>query len=180
MPRPTATPISGATDWIREAVLIASPARNPSPEPGADPEAHERLPGVDPDAELQRRSADGLELLGVLADPKARAHRALGVVLVGGGHPEDPDDRIPDELLHHAAVGLDLRPRHREVGGEHPVDVLGVGRLRGGGEPDEVAEQRGDDLAFLGDGAGGSASSGVAHSCRTSRPSGFSCRRRGR
>ena len=37
------------------------------------------------------------------------------------------------------------------------VDVLGVGRLRGGGEPDQVAEQRGDDLALLGDRAGGSA-----------------------
>ena len=44
----------------------------------------------------------GLELLCVLADPKSRAHRALGVVLVGGGHPEDPDDRVADELLHHA------------------------------------------------------------------------------
>ena len=39
---------------------------------------------------------------------------------------------------------------HREVRGEHPVDVLGVGRLRRRVKPDEVAEQRRDDLALLG------------------------------
>ena len=33
--RPTATPISGATTCSRDAVLIASPVRNPSPDPGS-------------------------------------------------------------------------------------------------------------------------------------------------
>ena len=144
-----------------------------------DPEANEGLPGVDPDAQAERCSADRLELLGVLGDPKSRANRALGVVLVGRRHPEDPDDRIPDELLHHAAVGLDLRPSHRGVGREHLVDVFGIGRLRGGGEPDQVAEERGDDLALLGDRDGRDASSGVAHSMQNFAPSGFSCAQEG-
>ena len=107
MPRPTATPISGATDWIREAVLIESPERNPSPEVALIAETDQRLPGVDPDAEPERCTAHRGQFLGVLADPQARPHGAFGVVLVGGGNPEDPDDRIPDELLHDPAV----RPR---------------------------------------------------------------------
>ena len=80
--------------------------------------------------------------LGVLDDPKPRADRALGVVLVRGRHAEHPDHRVADELLDHPAVRLDLRPGHREVRREHPVDVLGIGRLRRRGEPDQVAEQR--------------------------------------
>ena len=56
-----------------------------------------------------------VEVLGVLGDPQARTHGALGIVLVRGGDPEDPDDGVPDELLHDAAVGLDLGPGHREV-----------------------------------------------------------------
>ena len=69
-----------------------------------DPDANEGLPGVDPDPQTKRCSADRFEILSVLADPKSCANRALGVVLVGRRYPEDPDDRIPDELLHHASV----------------------------------------------------------------------------
>ena len=86
---------------------------------------------------------------GVLGDPQAGAHRPLGVVLVRGRHAEHADDRIADELLHDAAVAFDLRPSHLEVAGEHPVDVLGIGRLRERREPDQVAEERRDDLALL-------------------------------
>ena len=92
---------------MREAVLTASPVRKPSPEPGVIPRRTSASPGVDPDAQEQRRSTDGFEFLGVLGDPEAGAHGALGIVLVGGGNPEHPDDRIADELLDHAAVGLD-------------------------------------------------------------------------
>ena len=156
---------------MREAVLIASPGQQPLPRARGDPEANQRLAGVDPDAESQRRPADGLEALGVLDDAQARAHGPLGVVLVGGGNPEDADHGVADELLHHPAVGLDLGPGHRGVGREHLVDVLGVGGLRGRGEPDQVAEQRGDDLAFLGDGPGRSAEGrGALHRRTSSRP----------
>jgi hypothetical protein len=63
--------------------------------------------------------------------------------------PEDPDDRIPDELLDDATVGLDLRSGHREVGVEHAVHVLGVGPLGGGGIPDQVAEECRDNLPLF-------------------------------
>ena len=81
---------------------------------------------------------------------------------MGGGDPEDPDHGITDELLHDPAVGLDLLAGHREVVGEHLADVLGIGRLRGCREADQIAEQRRDDLAFLGEGASGIAQGGSA------------------
>ena len=66
------------------------------------------------------------------------------------GNPEDPDHRIPDELLDHAAVSLDMSRGHRGVGREHPIDVFGIRCFRGGGETHEIAEERGDDLALFG------------------------------
>ena len=42
-----------------------------------------------------------------LDDAQAGAHGALGVVLVHGGHAEDADHGVADELLDGAAVGLD-------------------------------------------------------------------------
>ena len=115
-----------------------------------DAEPHERLPGVDADPKPQRCAADGLEGVGVLHDPQGRADGALGVVLVCRRHAEDAVHRVADELLHHAAVALDLGPHHGEVRGQHPADVLRVGRLRRGGEAGQVAEERRDDLALLG------------------------------
>ena len=94
---------------MRDAVLIASPARNRSPEPGDDAEADEGLAGVDADPQAERCAADGREPLGVLADPERRPDCPLGIVLVGRRHAEHPDDRIADELLDDPAVGLDLR-----------------------------------------------------------------------
>ena len=120
----------------------------------SDPQPHERLARVDPDAELQRHVPDRGQILRGLADPQTRSHRAFGVILVRGGHAEHPDHRIADELLDDATEGLDLFARRREILREHLVDVFGIGRLRGRGEPDEVAEQRRDDLAFLGHGTG--------------------------
>ena len=166
---PTATPISGATDWIREAVLIASPRRNPSPEAGGDAEAHERLAGVDPHAEAERRAAHGRAARSASSmSREPGADRPLGVVLVGGRDPEDPDHGVADELLDHPAVALDLVAGDREVGVQHPVDVLGVSRLGRGREPDEVAEQRGDDLALLGDRPRARGRSGTRRSSRRS------------
>ena len=59
------------------------------------PEADEGLPGVDPDAEPERSSADGLELLGVLGDPKACAHGALGSSSWAAGTPKTPTTASP-------------------------------------------------------------------------------------
>ncbi len=72
------------------------------------------------------------------------------------GDAEHSDDGVTDELLDAASDALDVVACHLEVAGQHPADVLGVSRLRSGGEPHEVAEQHRDDLAFLNDGKAGS------------------------
>ena len=122
------------------------------PLPGARDNAQpdERLAGVDPDPKSEWCAADARESLGFFGDPQGRPDRALGVVLVGRRDAEHADDRIADELLDHAPVGLDRRPGEGEVRREHSVDVFGVRRFRGRREPHEVAEQGGDDLALLG------------------------------
>jgi hypothetical protein len=105
------------------------PGQEPLARAGRDPEPDEDLAGVDPDPQAELRPAKRSEPGGVLADPKGRPDRTLRVVLVGGGHAEDPQHRVADELLDHAAVGLDLRAGHREVRGQHAVDVLGIGTI---------------------------------------------------
>ena len=125
---------------------------HPLPRTRRDPQADEGLPAVDAHPQAQRRAADRFELLRSLDDPQARADGTLRIVLVRGRHAEHPDDRVSDELLHHATVALDLGPRHPGVGREHLVHVFGVRRLRGGREPDQIAEERRDDFALLGDG----------------------------
>ncbi len=146
---PTATPISGATDWMRDAVLTASPARKRSPAPGVTIEADKRLAGVDADAQPQRSAAEGGQARGPVADPEGGSDGPFGIVFVRLRDAEHADDGVADELLDDAAVRLDLATRDREVAGQHPVDVLGIRRLGRRGEADEIAEQRGDDLALL-------------------------------
>ncbi len=88
-------------------MFTASPVRKPSPEPGVDVEAHQGLAGVDADAGLERRAVRPRHALEGLDDAQAGAHGALGVVLVHGGHAEDADHGVADELLDGAAVRLD-------------------------------------------------------------------------
>ena len=125
------------------------PGEHPLPRTRLDPQADERLPAVDAHPEAQRRAADRFELLRGLDDPQGRADGALRIVLMRCGHAEHPDDRVSDELLHHATVALDLGARHPGVGREHLVHVFGVRPLRGGREPDQIAKERGDDLSLL-------------------------------
>ena len=72
-----------------------------------DVEAHQGLAGVDADAGLERRAVGASHALQSLEKAQAGAHGALGVVLVHGGHAEDADHGVADELLDGAAVGLD-------------------------------------------------------------------------
>ena len=137
---------------MREAVLTASPARNRSPEPASTLSAGQHLAGVDADAQPDCRARQTLQVRSLGADIQARADGPQRVVLVGGGNAEDADHRIADELLDHPAVPLDLAARHGCVAGEHAIHVFGIGRLRDGGEADQIAEQGGDDPAFLGEG----------------------------
>ena len=165
---------------MRDAVLTVSPARNARPSAGFDVEADERLAGVDADAQPQRRAAERRQVAASSQIRRRRADRPLGIVLVGRRDAEDADHGIADELLDDAAVGLDLGAGHREVRGQHPVDVLGIGGLRGRGEADEVAEQRGDDLALLGDRGRPGPHAVTRSHCRTEPLPGSRFRRYGR
>ncbi len=94
------------------------------------------------------------ELLDRLEDPEPGADRALGVVLVGDGSPEDGHDRVADELLDGPAEPLDVGLHPLVVGAQRRPHVLRVGPVGAAGEPDEVDEQHGDDLALLPRGRG--------------------------
>jgi hypothetical protein len=90
-----------------------------------------------------------VQLLDRVEDAKPGAHRALGVVLVRDRGAEDGHDRVADELLHRAAVPLDLllhalvvRPKRRA----HVLRVSAIGAVR---EAHEVDEEDRDDLALL-------------------------------
>ena len=116
---------------------------------GVDVGAHERLAGVDPDADLDRSAADARQGVELVDDAQAGAHGALGVVLVHGRHAEDGDHGVADELLDRAAVGLDRRAGGGVEALQEGVDELGVVALGERGEADEVADEGGDDATFL-------------------------------
>ena len=105
---------------------------------------------------MQGEAGVGLVQLGDrLQDGERSPHRPLGVVLVRHGRSEDGHDRVADELLHRASVGLDLLSQAGVVGAQACSHVLGVSLLGGSGEPDQVAEEDGDDLSLLEGGASG-------------------------
>ncbi len=110
--------------------------------------AGQHLAGVEPDP--QPEPAPAAELVGdqlahLVLHADGRAHRPLGVVLVGGRGAEDGHDPVAGQLVD-VAADLDDDPRER---GEHPVghltDALGVEILRPGGEVRQVTEEHGDD-----------------------------------
>ena len=151
-------------------MLTASPVRKPRPEAGSTSRRTRASPVLTPQRAWSGRAVGTGHALERLEDAQAGADGALGVVLVHGGHAEDADHGVADELLDGAAVGLDhLAWRRREYSPSTRVDVLGVGGLAHRREGDEVAEEGGDDLALLGDGG-----------WRTQAPSRTSGRRRSR
>ena len=109
---------------------------------GLSVEAHERLAGRDPDAQLQ------VFLERELADRERCANGALGIVLVRRRRAEKRHHRIPDELLDGAAVALELFSDALVIRAEESFDVFGIHRLSPSREPDEVAEDHRDDLAL--------------------------------
>ena len=88
-------------------------------------------------------------LFGPVADREGGSHCALRVVPVRGRSPEDPHDRVPDELLDCASKALDLHADTREVRVEVGANVLGVEPFGAGGRADHVHEQNRDDPALL-------------------------------
>ena len=121
---------------------------------GVDVEAHEGFAGVDADSDLQWRAIGARHGVERLDDPQAGANGAFRVVLVDRRHAEDADRGVADELLDGAAVRLDHLGGAGEVLAEQGVHVFGVGGLAHRREGDDIAEERGNDLAFLGDGKG--------------------------
>ena len=108
------------------------------------------LARVDPDPHLQRpRQVVGVQFLDRLQNPQPGAHRTLRVVLVRHRRTEHRHYRIADELLDRPPEALDRLTQTSVVGPDASADVLGVGSVGSGGETDEVAEENGDDLAFL-------------------------------
>jgi hypothetical protein len=123
---------------------------DPLPLFGAGAQGHDRLPRVDADAYLQRQRRVGVvQLVDRLQDAEAGPDGALCIVLVRHGRAEDGHHRIADELLHGAAVALDLLSQAGVVGADAGAHVLGVCRFGGRGEADEAAEEDGHDLALV-------------------------------
>ncbi len=110
-------------------------------------------PGAERDERLAGRDRDPNLEVTLLADPVADrergADRALGVVLVRGRRAEQRHHRVADELLDRPAAPLELGAQTRVVGLEDRAHVLRIHLLGPRGEPDEVGEEDGHDLALL-------------------------------
>ena len=78
-----------------------------------------------------------------------RGHRAESIVLAELRQPEDRHDRVPDELLHGAAVVLEDSLHRLEVALEKLAQRLRVHRLGEAGRADEVREHDGDRLSHV-------------------------------
>ncbi len=123
-------------------MFTTSPDAIPSPSRRARAERDERLAGRDPDAQLEPF------LEGEVADRERRPDRALGVVLVRVGRPEQGHHRIADELLDRAAAPLELGADAVVIRAEERRDSSGSSSSAFAVKPDEVAEEDGDDLSL--------------------------------
>jgi hypothetical protein len=94
---------------------------------GSCAQGDEGLAGRDGAAELQLERRLGLvQLADRIANRQRGANGSLGVVLVGDRGAEDGHHRVADELLHGAAVPLDLAAQPCVVGRQGCADVLRV------------------------------------------------------
>jgi hypothetical protein len=113
----------------------------------------EDLSGVHPGPDLQRDAEARLEV-GVHAfqappHPQCRTECPRRVVLVSGGNAERRHDRIADELLHRAALRLDLLAHGLEVGGEDLLQPFRIQLLAERRRAGHVREQDRDQPSFL-------------------------------
>ena len=83
------------------------------------------------------------------ADLLGGAHGAQGVILVHARDAEHRKHGVPGVLLNCAAVALDRRPDRLETAAEHPMQCLRIEFLAERGRADEIAEQRGYNLAGI-------------------------------
>ncbi len=114
----------------------------------------QHLAGVDADPHLQREPMGGVEFGVDRLEPSPHADRGSErprrIVLVGRRHAERGHHGVADELLHRAALGLDLLAHAAEVGGHDVAKLLGVQPFAQRGRPGHVGEQHAHDPSFLG------------------------------
>jgi hypothetical protein len=77
-------------------------------------------------------------------DPKRRARRAFGVVLVGGGDAEVGADPVTHERLDHAPEVLDRAAHPGDALADERLDLVGPEAFAQAGRADDVGEQRRD------------------------------------
>ena len=75
-------------------------------------------------------------------------HRPFGIVFIGHGRPEQRHDRVANELIDRATIGLDHWDELREARVHHPADFLGVHSLGEGGKARNVGKQHRHLAAF--------------------------------
>ena len=112
--------------------------------------ADQHLAGVDPDPQGHLRRLVGGELLEGFLHLQRGAHAALGVVFVGDRDAEARDERVADDLVELAAEGAHVGDEAFERAIDQVLHLLGVGRLREGGETDDVGHEHGDEAALVG------------------------------
>ena len=100
---------------------------------GACRNRHQSFAGVDADADVQIAGRNES-----VTNLNRRPNGALGVVLVSNRRTEDSHHRITNELLHSAAVALELVPHATEVRELDPSHILRIEGLRACRKTDNV------------------------------------------
>jgi hypothetical protein len=121
------------------------------PEIGPDLIDHDQT-GVDPDPHVERQPALPLHTHPVLPDRRddvqAGEHRALRVVFVRDGRPEEGQDAVPQQLRHRALVAVHRGHEVLDGALHHVRPLLGVEVPRHGGRAFDVAKEHGDDATL--------------------------------
>ena len=105
------------------------------------------LAGGDPDADLDRRPALGVQLGHGVLHGRGRPDRPQGVVLAHHRDPEDGHHGVADELLHQPVVAFQDGPGPLEVAGHDPAQRLRVQPLPQRRRAADVADHHRDHLA---------------------------------
>ncbi len=90
----------------------------------------------------------------VIQDLERRPDGTLRIVLMSHRRAEDTQDGVADELVDRSAEVLDHALEQRVIHAEHRLHVFGIGVVRALGEPDQIAEQHGDELPLFAAGPG--------------------------
>jgi hypothetical protein len=137
-------------------VFTTSPSASAAPVSGRGSDRDHGLARVDGRAHRDRVLGSlAAQALDRVDDAESRANRALCVVAVRHRRAEDGHDGVADELLDGALEALDLPLGASVELLERVADVLGIGSIRPGREPDHVDEQHRDELPLFPGSLGG-------------------------